>query len=297
MYERQIETRRRRETFESEMAVVSRYHKAMAENAKCDERVEAKRREQEVSAANFEMRREQSFIEEDRMNFRKEALKDQEEKITAELHRRKVEEFRDEKLVQKIREGSEELRSLEDKLKAAYMNKERKAQIQEKEIMQQIRAEEEAKADLVMEEDRRRGIHMDAKEAYMRKSAAFEAQDQLEEQILEREHQKELAYQAYLEEKAKVDGLVQKMNQEDVAEMEADARKKAETQGWIKSYLQDRRDWKKEEMQRVKDEERAILEYAAKKRAEQGAWEEKKKAEADFKCRPTAQHCSSHLIQ
>lgn len=40
-----------------------------------------------------------------------------------------IEEFRDEKLVQKIREGSEELRALEDKLKAAYMNKERKAQV------------------------------------------------------------------------------------------------------------------------------------------------------------------------
>lgn len=124
---------------------------------------------------------------------------------------------------------------------------------------------------------------MDAKETYLRKSAALEAQEQLEEQILEREHQKELAYQAYLEEKAKVDGLVQKMDQEDRAEMEADSQKKAETQKWIASYLDDRRQWKREEMERVKEEERAIMEYAAKKRAEQGAWEEKKKAEADFK--------------
>lgn len=283
MYERQIEARRQRETFESEMALVTNYHKAMSETAKSDERVEAKRREQEVSAANFEMRREQNFIQEDKALFRQEALKEQEERIAAEIHRRKIEEFRDEKLVQKIREGSEELRALEDKLKAAYMNKERKAQIAEKAIMHQIRAEEEAKADELMEEDRRRGIHMDAKETYLRKSAALEAQEQLEEQILEREHQKELAYQAYLEEKAKVDGLVQKMDEEDRAEMEADAQKKAETQKWIASYLDDRRQWKREEMERVKEEERAIMEYAAKKRAEQGAWEEKKKAEADFK--------------
>ena len=41
-----------------------------------------------------------------------------------------------------------------------------------------------------MEEDRRRGVHMDAKEQYMRKAAALEAQGQLEEQILEHEHQK-----------------------------------------------------------------------------------------------------------
>jgi len=283
MYERQIEARRQRETFEAEMATVTSHHKAMTETAKSDERVDAKRREQEVSAANFEMRREHSFLEEERSDFRKAALKEQEHKISAEIHRRKIEEFRDEKLVQKIRESSEELRALEDKLKAAYMSKERKAQIDEKKIMQQIRTEEEAKADSMMEEDRRRGIHMDAKETYLRKSAALEAQTELEEQILEREHQKELAYQAYLEEKAKVDGLVQKMSEEDGAELEADSRKKAETQGWIASYLDERRQWKREEMDRVKQEESAILEYAAKKRAEQGAWEEKKKAEADYK--------------
>merc|ERR1719313_1232629 len=129
--------------------------------------------------------------------------------------------------------------------------------------MQTIQSEVEAKLDMMMEEDRRRGVHMDAKEHYLRKSAALEAQEQLEEQILEREHQKELAYQAYLEEKAKVDGLVQKMDEEDRAEMEADAQKKAETQKWIASYLDDRRQWKREEMERVKEEERAIMEYAA----------------------------------
>merc|ERR1711959_431318 len=283
MYERQIDARRQREMFENEMGEVSKYHRKMVEVARSDGRVDQKRREQEVAAANFEMKREQTFMQEEKSAFRKEALKEQEERIAAEIHRRKIEEFRDEKLVQKIRESSEELRCLEEKLKSAYMCKERKAQITEKKIMQQIRAEEESKADAMMEEDRRRGIHMDAKEGYLRKAAALEAQTQLEDQILEREHQKELAYQAYLEEKAKADGLVQKMDEEDKAEREADARKKAETQGWIASYLEDRRQWKREEMQRVKDEEKAILDYAAKKRAEQGAWEEKKKAEADFK--------------
>ena len=45
---------------------------------------------------------------------------------------------------------------------------------------------QEAKADELMEEDRRRGLHMDAKETYMRRQAAKEAQEQLEDQILER---------------------------------------------------------------------------------------------------------------
>ena len=82
-------------------------------------------------------------LQEDRNTFRQKTLKEQEERIAGELHRRKIEEFRDEKLVQKIRESSEELRELEEKLKAAYCTKERKAQIEEKQIVSQIRGEEE----------------------------------------------------------------------------------------------------------------------------------------------------------
>merc|ERR1719473_426678 len=99
------------------------------------------------------MKREQDFVKEDREDFRQKTLKEQESRIAAELHRRKIEEFRDEKLVQKIRESSEELRELEEKLKAAYMTKERKAQISEKQVVAQIRNEEEAKLDMMMEED------------------------------------------------------------------------------------------------------------------------------------------------
>merc|ERR1711959_619281 len=289
MYERQIDGRRQREMFENEMGEVSKYHRKMVEVAKSDGRVEQKRREQEIAAANFEMKREQNFIQEEKEAFRSQVLKEQEDRIAAELHRRKIEEFRDEKLVQKIRESSEELRELEEKLKSAYMNKERKAQIVEKQVVSQIRTEEEAKLDMMMEEDRRRGVHMDAKEHYMRKEAALESQGQLEEQILEHEHQKELAYQAYLEEKAKVDALVTKIQDEDRAEMDATCRKKAETQGWIQQYLEDRREWKKQEQQQVRAEEEAIIDYAAKKRAEQGAWEAKKQAEQDFKDRMCAE--------
>merc|ERR1712167_95846 len=96
MYERQIDGRRQREMFENEMGEVSKYHRKMVEVAKSDGRVEQKRREQEIAAANFEMKREQNFIQEEKEAFRSQVLKE-----------------------------------LEKKLKAAYMTKERKAQIQE----------------------------------------------------------------------------------------------------------------------------------------------------------------------
>merc|ERR1711959_340682 len=81
MYERQIEARREREMFENEMGEVSKYHKKMVENARSDGRVDQKRREQEVAAANFEMKREQMFAKEEKTAFRQKALKEQEERI------------------------------------------------------------------------------------------------------------------------------------------------------------------------------------------------------------------------
>lgn len=49
-----------------------------------------------------------------------------------EIERRKAESLREEKLIQRIREESEELRELEAKLKAAYVSKERQVQMAEK---------------------------------------------------------------------------------------------------------------------------------------------------------------------
>lgn len=51
----------------------------------------------------------------------------------AELERRKAEQIREEKLIQRIREESAELRELESKLKAAYVSKERATQMAERE--------------------------------------------------------------------------------------------------------------------------------------------------------------------
>ena len=80
-----------------------------------------------------------------------------------------------------------------------------------------------------------------------------------------------------------------KIQDEDEAEASAVANKKTETQGWIRSYLEERKQWKKEEQNQVRAEEKAILDYAAKKRGEQGAWEAKKQAEQDYKDRMCAE--------
>ena len=57
----------------------------------------------------------------------------QEEELAQEMARLRTKEMQDGKLRQQIRETSLEIRELEAKLKAGYMNKERAAQLAEKE--------------------------------------------------------------------------------------------------------------------------------------------------------------------
>merc|ERR1712131_501074 len=71
-----------------------------------------------------------------------EQMEQQRIELAIELRRLKLEKLRDEKLRQKIRLESEELRALESKLNAAYATKEREAQIREREVA--IQAEIEA---------------------------------------------------------------------------------------------------------------------------------------------------------
>ena len=57
----------------------------------------------------------------------------QEEELAQEMSKLRTKEMQDGKLRQQIRETSLEIRELEAKLKAGYMNKERAAQLAEKE--------------------------------------------------------------------------------------------------------------------------------------------------------------------
>lgn len=86
----------------------------------------------------------------------KELQLEQEEKLAAELARLKHESIKDEKMRQQVRENSIELRELEKKLKAAYMNKERAAQIAERDAIkyEQMKRDAEIARNMMEEHER-----------------------------------------------------------------------------------------------------------------------------------------------
>merc|ERR1719224_400237 len=118
----------------------------------------------------------------------------QDQMLSKEISRRKIEATREAKNVQRICEQSEELRELEEKLKAAYMNKEREAQIKESASLIAKQAEAEAIMAKDMEADRQRGLQAEAYRDYLRVQDGKAMRKALDAQMEEKESMKQEAY-------------------------------------------------------------------------------------------------------
>ena len=143
-YEHKLATQRR--DGERVDALVSHLatDKMLRENFKSDERVEKARDLKEMRTAAKEQYATQQLQVAAQSQYREKILREQDERLAAEISKRKTEAVREQKNMQRICEQSEELRVLEEKLKAAYMNKEREAQIHESAVLLQKTAAAEA---------------------------------------------------------------------------------------------------------------------------------------------------------
>src|SRR5687768_10096631 len=80
-----------------------------------------------------------SILQKEKQRQLKTMLEEQERLVSKELERRKHQELRDEKVRQRIREESDEIKALEQKLKTAYLNKERNSQVEEQKLLDEMR--------------------------------------------------------------------------------------------------------------------------------------------------------------
>jgi len=92
----------------------------------------AKRLISKLSQEEHERKIQQGIIHHQENKEQRTKQMEAERKLADELEKLKREKIREEKMRQQVRENSYELRELEEKLRAGYMNKERAAQIAEK---------------------------------------------------------------------------------------------------------------------------------------------------------------------
>jgi len=238
-------------------------HEQMIRNV---EHSEDKSRHKRYNAQRYAEEQEEariiSIIEAEREKTARVEREEREEAIAAELKRLKLVKLRDEKMRQQIRLESSELRELESKLNAAYMTKEREAQVREKEMTSRRELDEElyrqAQTERELEASHRAAA--DSERAKLEAAKALKAD--IEEQMIEKEKEKEFAYQQFMKEKLMIDEVVRKIYEEDAKVRQIEMEKKMEQRAYIEQFQMEQQHWQAVEKARIEAEAQNIKQYA-----------------------------------
>uniref|UniRef100_A0A8C3XLX3 Meiosis-specific nuclear structural protein 1 n=1 Tax=Chelydra serpentina TaxID=8475 RepID=A0A8C3XLX3_CHESE len=157
-----------------------------------------------------------------------------------------------------------ELRELEKKLKSAYMNKERAAQIAEKEAIRYEKMKRDAEISQKMKEEQERVIMEESSAELRRNKEKILYQQELEKQLEEQEKKKQDAYEEFLKEKLMIDEIVRKIYEEDQMERQLKLEKMRATQRYIEEFQKEQAIWRRKKREEMEEENRKIMEFANK---------------------------------
>ncbi|XP_010115627.1 PREDICTED: meiosis-specific nuclear structural protein 1, partial [Chlamydotis macqueenii] len=172
------------------------------------------------------------------------------------------ETLRDAKMRQQLRQNNLELRELEKKLQAAYINKERAAQIAEKEAVQDENMKCEAELAQKMKEEYERLMKEESSAELRRNKEKIMYQQALENQLEEQERKKQAAYEEFLREKLIIDEIVRRIFEEDQMEKQLKLDKMREIQTYIEEFKKEKAIWTRRKQEEMEDENRKIMEFA-----------------------------------
>ncbi len=223
-YEQKLAQQRVTDEARANLSAYLATDKMLHENFRSDERVVAQRYNKEQRVAAKERHMSEQLAAAAEANERERVIRDADQRISAALAKSKNDQMRDQKNVARVCQQSEELRELEAKLKAAYMNKEREAQIVESAALAAEQDAQDAIVAGVMEEERLRGLQAEAYRDYLRKQDGEAMRVALDGQMMEKQERKAKAYEEFLKEKDMVDKVVAAILEEDAEEREVRAR-------------------------------------------------------------------------
>lgn len=283
--ERQLENSRRQEEFRQDTIHRLDQDKILEANMSNEDRLSEKRYLRRMMMEQKEREMEDAILKGQRDRLIREELMLQEERLASELEKRKLDSVRDEKMRQQIRETSLELRELEAKLKSAYMNKERTAQIAEKEALKFDKMKRDSEIARQMKDEHDRAADAERQREIERYKEQIRYQQELERQLEEQEQKKQQAYEEFLKEKLMIDEIVRKIYEEDQRERELALEKQRATQRYIEEFKEARDEWKIRERQRMEDENKNIMAFAKLQAQREGQRMESKKQKEDAMAR------------
>merc|ERR1711976_265669 len=237
------------------------WEQMQAANLASEDRAEDKRLIRRFQMEQKEREMEEAIMKAERNRKIKEEQQAQEDALARELERVKLESERDDKMRQQIRECSTELRELEAQLRSAYMNKERKAQLAEKEATKYDKMARDAEIAKQMKEEHERATAAVKQKQLEEYEANVRYQQELERQLEEQEKKKQQEYEEHLKEKLMVDEIVRKIYEEDQTERERQKQKQDLTKRYIEEDQRMREEWRVQEKARLEAENAKIAQF------------------------------------
>merc|ERR1712098_890583 len=155
----------------------------------------------------------------------------------------------EDRLRQKIRQSSPELRALAAKLEQAYINKERAAQIAEKNL--EVRLEEQRKQQEIQDllEEKQYLEDVERKEILNEQISKLKYHQQLDEQLNIKEQEKIKVFQQFLKEKEQIDDVVRKIKRENEESQVQKMQQKLATKQQIEDFRDSQKVWREIEEQ------------------------------------------------
>ncbi|CBY21897.1 unnamed protein product [Oikopleura dioica] len=186
-HSQQARHRQREQAFLDQQETTARNHRndnITRLGATMEDRAQTKRWVQQQHAQQQELEMERAILEEKAIREAQAKKEAQETALAAELARQKTLKMRDEKMRQRVREESEEIRQLRSQLEAAYTNREREKQVAEKRQIYERELDEEVQ--FIAETQRELEAHAESAKYVEERKAAETARykQELEAQVV-----------------------------------------------------------------------------------------------------------------
>ncbi|KAG2454297.1 hypothetical protein HYH02_001326 [Chlamydomonas schloesseri] len=186
---------------------------------------------------------------------------EEEERIAVAMARKQHEKDRSEREVQRLREQSEELRSLAEKIRVARVNKERSDQLVEKKIIGEQQQEYERAFNQFVAGAAAEAEAQEQENQAKRREANVRARMMLEDQMQEKAEAARLAELEAARERAMIDEVVQRIMEEDAAEVATKRQRQEETKDFISRFLEQQDELRRKEREAAAAEDKKIQEY------------------------------------
>lgn len=282
MVEKRVEKSRFAEVKANDLNSMLKEHVVLAGHGRSDARVDYLRRQRCREQEEQELFTDHMFIKTQQDNERNKIMSQMEQTLAEELERKRAADVRTEQHRRRVCEGSEELRQLKGKLHAAVTNKVRAAQLLE----HQSRLEEEKDRDTAicqqLEHERLEHGELERKLELEKARTRTRVMQVNQEQIAQREANRTEAFEQYSREKREVQELVERIEHEDQMEKAALRAKQEDMIRDIKAFEKEQQAQRSEMERKEREENEKIEEFARQKREfEEQVQREKDEMEAE----------------